>query len=232
MPKGSSPNGPSTRQSKLPESASQSRSRRFGGAANRVYEAVRHQILLGELEPGARLGHRTMAEAFGTSNGPVVSALRRLANDGLITYEPGQGGTVRDFSDDVLADWMVVRRALETEAARLAARRASPEDIERLYAIIDRMADVVRRQAWDEADRTDVELHRAIAGLTRSPAMIEALERCHLLEIIRRRLLASERRIDFERLDVNHRLLVDAIAGHDPDQAGLAMHRHLSQSSR
>jgi DNA-binding GntR family transcriptional regulator len=124
---------------------------------------------------------------------------------------------------------MVVRRALETEAARLAARRVSPEDLDRLYAIVDQMADIVRRRAWGEADNADVELHVAIARLTRCTSLMEALDRCHLLELVRRRLLASERRRDFEALEVNHRMLIDAIASHDPDRAGHAMHAHLSR---
>ena len=107
-----------------------------------------------------------------------------------------------------------------------------PEDIERLYAIVDRMADIVRRRAWDEADRVDVELHVAIARLSRSPSLMDALGRCHLLDIIRRRLLASERHRDFEELEVNHRKLVDAIASHDPDRAAQVMHAHLSRHGR
>ena len=202
--------------------------RKLGLATAQVYDALRRQILEGELPPGARLSHRAIAATMGPSNGPVVGALRRLAHDGLISYQPSQGGMVKQFNADDLADAMIVRRALETEAARLAARRASPEDIERLYAIVSRMGDIVRRQAWDQADEADIELHVAIARLTRSAGLMDALERCHLRDLVRRRLLASDRRHDFRKLEQNHRGLVDAIASHDPDRAGQAMHRHLS----
>jgi len=165
---------------------------------------------------------------MGTSNGPVVGALRRLAHDGLITYEPSGGGVIKEFTEDELIDAMILRRALETEAARLVARRASPEDLERLYAIVSRMGEIVERKAWHEADEADIELHVAIAQLTRSAGLREALDRCHLRDLVRRRLLASDRRRDFQNLEHNHRLLVDAIATHDADIAGQAMHQHLS----
>src|SRR5262245_35213251 len=174
--------------------------RKLGLVTARVYEALRAQILAGELAPGTRLSHRAIAEAMGTSNGPVVAALRRLTHDGLISNEPSLGGMVREFNEEELADAMIVRRALETEAARLAARRASPEDLERLYAIIGRMGEIVRREAWDEADDADIALHVAIAGLTRSTGLMDALERCHLRELVRRRLLARDRRRDFQKL--------------------------------
>ena len=210
-----------------PDGATRSQ-RKLGLATTRVYETLRERILAGELSPGTRLSHRAIAEAMGTSNGPVVAALRRLAHDGLITNEPSQGGMVRQFNEDDLADAMILRRALETEAARLAARRASPEDVERLYAIITHMGDIVRREAWEEADEADIELHVAIARITRSTGLMDALERCHLRDLVRRRLLASDRRRDFQNLERNHRNLVDAIASHDPDIAGQAMHQHLT----
>lgn len=218
---------------RLVEGASESRAhRRLGVASVQVYEALRQQILDGSLEPGTPLSHRAIAEAMNTSNGPVISALRRLAHDGLIIQQHGQGAAVLEFTDEKLLDWLVVRRALETEAARLAARRAASEDLERLYAIVDRMAEIVRQRRWDDGEKTDVELHVAIARISRSPGLIEALGRCHMLEVVRRRLLASERRQDFENLEVNHRKLVDAIASGDPDRAGLAMHAHLSRAAR
>jgi len=202
--------------------------RKLGHSTAKVYDTLREQILSGRLSPGTRLSHRGIAAAMGTSNGPVVGALRRLAHDGLITYEPSGGGVIKEFTEDELIDAMILRRALETEAARLVARRASPEDLERLYAIVSRMGEIVERKAWHEADEADIELHVAIAQLTRSAGLREALDRCHLRDLVRRRLLASDRRRDFQNLEHNHRLLVDAIATHDADIAGQAMHQHLS----
>jgi DNA-binding GntR family transcriptional regulator len=208
------------------------RHRRLGLESTRVYESLRQQILDGDLPSGTRLSHRAIAEAMDTSNGPVITALRRLTHDGLITYTRGHGGAVTEFSNEKLDDLMIVRRALETEAARLAARRASPEDLDSLYAIVQRMGEIVGGRRWEDADQADVDLHVAIARLTRSPALIEALGRCHVLDLVRRRLLASSRRKDFENLENNHRRLVDAIASGDPDRAAETMHAHLSRSAR
>jgi len=224
----SSQRSPVSLKKRIHESLNKRDHRQLGMASVQVYEALRQQILDGDLPPGTRLGQRAIAEVMGSSNGPVISALRRLAHEGLITYEHGQGGMVKQFSEEQLADWMVLRRALETEAARLAARRASPDEIDRLYAIVDQMSDIVRREAWDEGDQADVELHVSIARLSCSSSLIEALNRCHVLELVRRRLLASEGRRDLTELDVNHRKLVDAIASHDSDRAGQAMHAHLN----
>jgi DNA-binding GntR family transcriptional regulator len=194
----------------------------------KVYTHLRQQILTGELAPGSHLSQQALAKLMHTSNGPVISALRRLAYEGLVSHERGHGCRVCDWSPEKMDDLLTVRRALETEAARLASRRAGPENLERLRHIVEHMGDLVRQGNREEADAVDVELHVAIAQLSRSPGLIEALGRCHLQELVRRRLQANERFGDFENLAVNHHLLVDAIASGDPDRAGKAMHTHLS----
>lgn len=205
--------------------------RRSGRESARVYDALRKQILQGSLTPGTHLSQQSVADAMGTSNGPVISALRRLAFDGLVTHERSHGYRVCDWGDEKLDDLLTVRRALETEAARLAARRAGPEDIEKLESIVHRMDVLVREERWNDADPIDAEIHVEIARLSRSPGLIEALARCHLQDVVRRRINASERIIGFEKLVSNHRVLVEAIASGDPELAACAMHKHLAPRS-
>jgi GntR family transcriptional regulator of gluconate operon len=202
--------------------------RRSGQKMLRVYELLRRQILDGTLSEGTHLSIQSVAAATHSSNGPVISALARLANEGLLRHQRGQGYRIAEWTPERLNELLVVRRALETEAARLAALRSGPEDLHNLAVHVERMAVLVRENRREDADMADMELHIAIAGLSRSPALIDALNRSHVLEIVRRRLRIHERRGDFRNLAENHQLLVEAIASGDPDQAGAAMHRHLS----
>ena len=104
--------------------------RRSGSESARVYDSIRRQILEGRLTPATHLSQRAIAEAEQTSNGPVIYALRRLAFEGLLVHERSHGYRVCDWSESGLEDQLTVRRALETEAARLAAEiRATPADI-------------------------------------------------------------------------------------------------------
>jgi DNA-binding GntR family transcriptional regulator len=202
--------------------------RRSGRESARVYESIRRQILEGQLTPATHLSQQAIAQAEGTSNGPVISALRRLTFDGLLIHERSHGYRVCDWSEAGLDDMVTVRRALETEAARLAARRAGAEDLDGLRRIIKRMEKLVEEKRWHDADAIDVELHVEIARLSRSPGLIEGLARCHLLEVVRRRIALNERITGFSRLADNHRLLVEAIASGDPDRAAAVKHAHLN----
>lgn len=205
-------------------------SRRSGETSTRVYTHLRQGIMEGSIPPGTPLSHKAIASALRTSNGPVITALQQLAHEGLVDNKPGRGAVVREWSLAEMAQQMTVRRALETEAARLAAQHAGPADLKQLYRLVEQMAEAVNQTDHDAAHAIDVELHVAIAKLTNCPLLIEALERCHLLDLIRRRLDTNARFGDFQNLAANHRLLVDAIATHDPDKAAQAMHTHLTPS--
>src|SRR5579872_5936688 len=136
--------------------AEQSAARRSGRESARVYESLRHQILEGELPAGAHLSQQVIAQSEGTSNGPVISALKRLAFEGLVVHERSHGYRVGEWSETRFDDLLTVRRALETEAARLAARRAGSEDLERLRHIVVRMEQLVAEERWEEIGRAHV----------------------------------------------------------------------------
>src|SRR5437762_11351564 len=70
--------------------------RRSGRESARVYESLRRQILDGDLAAGTHLSQQAIALTEGNSNGPVISALRRLAFDGLVVHERSHGYRVCD----------------------------------------------------------------------------------------------------------------------------------------
>ena len=202
--------------------------RRSGRTMIRVYESIRDQILDGVIPQGAHLSIQSIATALDASNGPVISALGRLANEGLVHHQRGHGYRVAEWTPESLEDLLVVRRALETEAARLAALKADQEQIDRLQAVVDHMAALVREGRRADAHLADVEFHMAVAELSQSPGLIDELRRSHLLEIVQRRLQIYEPQGDFANLAANHQSLVDAIAMGDAERAGAEMHEHLS----
>src|SRR5262245_57204684 len=92
--------------------AKQPAARRSGRETARVYESLRRQVLEGLLPAGAHLSQQLIAQAEGTSNGPVISALRRLAFEGLVVHERSHGYRVGEWSESRFDDLLTVRRAL------------------------------------------------------------------------------------------------------------------------
>ncbi len=109
-----------------------------------VCQALRQDIVLGDLAPGEALSEVKIAQRLAVSRTPVREAFARLELEGLVRTEPQRGTFVFDLGPKALADICAVRVCLETAALRfaLAGHQA---------ALADALADTV--QAMTEARR-------------------------------------------------------------------------------
>ena len=122
-----------------------------------VFGRLRDAILTGRIAPGEALpGERRLAEQFGVARHALREALRRLEQVGLVAVSHGGATRVLDWRTnaglevlpelmtaggpppaDVLRSVLEMRLALGRDAARLAARRISPDDAAELRRSLD-----------------------------------------------------------------------------------------------
>ena len=110
--------------------------------ANRAYLAIRDQILRGQLRPGMPVSRRRVARELHMSVLPVTDGLRRLQEDGLLETRARVGTRVRIPTRTDVRELYELREALETQAARLFATRATAAErrtISRLASQVDRL---------------------------------------------------------------------------------------------
>jgi DNA-binding GntR family transcriptional regulator len=100
--------------------------------ADALRRAIESEIISGELAPGERLDETLLASRFGVSRTPVREALLQLASSGLIEMRPRQGALVTKVTAKQLFEMFEVMSELEAQCARLAARRMTEGDRERL----------------------------------------------------------------------------------------------------
>jgi len=197
---------------------------------------LRDMVLNGELQPGAQLpGHRELARMFGVSVTSVREAISALVSAGVLEAQQGRGTFVTAglYPDPGSSAWigqpvdgaeqqelLEARDVLECALARLAARRATSEQIDALRRNVEDMRQHAQSLAlYLEAD---VSFHMTLAAaahnrvLLRSTYAIRSLLR-HELERSLERELKEEGAIQ-KGLEY-HELLVDAIAARDPDGA-------------
>lgn len=198
-----------------------------GRASDLAYTQLRAEIIDWTLEPGTALGELETAARIGVSRTPLREALARLTAEGLVV-SGGRTSRVAPLSRHDVEGLFELREALETQAARLAARRRDPEPFERLR---DAFAAREPRTA-DGSDRMydlAADLDREIAQASRSPHLAAALGDLRgPLERIRR--IARQ---DGERLDQanrEHLLIVEAILARDEVLAAQATAVHLRRS--
>lgn len=116
--------------------AAEDQSLQFVSITNQVYEVLRSQIIHGDLEAGSRLHQANISTELGVSRTPVREALARLTADGLVQLLPNRGARVADVSLEDMRVSYEARLGIEPLAARFAAERRQPIDLEEVRAAL------------------------------------------------------------------------------------------------
>ena len=200
--------------------------------ADEAYVAIRDEILRGHLRPGHALSRRRLALQFGMSVLPVSEGLKRLEEDGLVESRPRAGTRVRVPSESDVRDLYELREALESQAARLFADRATPAQRRGLKRLADEVDGLFSRLATNDDDpafrfkvhSTHVAFHMWIAEHAGSPLVKQMIERKHVL-ILNWLFDVTGRRT---ALPLGfHSTLADALINGDPATADSVMRAHV-----
>jgi DNA-binding FadR family transcriptional regulator len=202
-------------------------------------------IVDARLPPGATLPReKDMVEQLGVGRTTLREALRILETRGVLTIRSGPGGgpvvrhpqpgdlmesllLILQFQRATLAEVMDARVWLEPYAARMAATRISPQEIERLKEINAEMEALVEtdEDIYDPNQR----FHSVISGATGNV----------VIEIFSDTMLTTtnspeadfHRSREFKRTAVEgHVELIEAFEAKDPDAAEETMRRHVIES--
>jgi DNA-binding GntR family transcriptional regulator len=202
-------------------------------ASDKAYAELRREIVEWKLPPGTVLGEVEQAERLGVSRTPLREALARLSADGLAVQQRGRGAVVSDVSLDHLDNLFELRRALEVESSRLAARAEHREGFAKLAQRFTEAADALGRGgpgvALEPYYSLAGELDEAIDEAVDNPYIEQALRglRTHLARV---RRLAQDAPDRLRASAFEHASIAGAIAAGDPELAAAATLLHLSHS--
>jgi DNA-binding GntR family transcriptional regulator len=194
--------------------------------ADRAYVELRDLIVSLELEPGAPITEPELVARLGIGRTPVREALRRLAQERLIAVYPRRGMVVTTVDVRELARLCEVRAALEPEAARLAAERATHVDLTEISDLIDELQ-ATRRS--DERSLIDLDrrIHAAIYRATHNRFLAETLE-WYYTHALRIWMLGLERSTLSAAVH-EHAALLEAIRRGNATRAAKLMRAHVER---
>ncbi len=192
--------------------------RTFRPLSEDAYDAMREAILGGRLEPGERIVEADIARQMATSRSPVCEAVRKLEHEGLVEYVPRRGTIVVGLSRDDVAD--------AYQGARLAATRASEEQLAGLLEMIERMRQSAADNDLEGLVSVDVEFHRQVCEAASSRRLLQLWE---TLNPARWTLVSGLRAIDLslEQIAERHRPILAALQARTPDQAEAIIRSHI-----
>lgn len=200
-------------------------------ASDHAYTVIRGMILAGELPPGAQLSEEALALRCEVSRTPVRDALRRLESDLLIRRSESQRSFVADWSDDDIEDAFELRAMLEAQAARRAATRIAPAQLEALRhhnrligaAIAGERPDI---PAFLDNNRAFHEIILTAAGSSRLASLLTRL----IEQPVVWRTAQNYDRENLQRSHHEHEELIAAFARGDAAWAASIMTGHIRRA--
>ncbi|HEX2864652.1 MAG TPA: FadR/GntR family transcriptional regulator [Deinococcales bacterium] len=199
--------------------------------SSNILDALAVFVIETGLQPGDRLpAERSIAETLGVSRPIVREALGRWAALGVTETRNGRGTYLRTAvtpgqthliltlpaERDRLLQVLEVRRALEAEAAALAAERATPEETEELVRLIGEVEAAYDRDG--DAPSEDWAFHRAVYRAAHNDLFLQFIDNAG--ELFHRFWENPLNQPDFARRGLPfHRRLVEAIQRRDPPAA-------------
>ena len=201
---------------------------------------IRQMVFSGQLEPGELLPSRKeLAEQFGVGISTIHEAIKSLAAVGLVDSRPGTGTWIRqDALESVIHPSIITNRfgqidveaiyearlMLELTLAELAAQRATPEEVEAMWAALETGRAAMAND--QEFMRADWDFHMSVAKAARN-VLIESfyhLSRELLREFIQKAISLPGVREEASQLHVQQ---VKAIEQHDVERARQVALEHM-----
>ena len=208
-----------------------------------MLDAIGRAIVVGDYDGATFPTEAELAKQHGVSRSVTREAVKMLTAKGLLSARPRQGTTVqpttswnlfdtdvlrwlleRQFSIDLLRQFNELRVAIEPEAAALAARVATADDIERVNAGLKRMERAERGD--DDALESDIAFHVAVLRASRNPFYAQFRD---VVSTALRTSIRFTNRVKGRTANVaDHAAVRDAIVAGNPEKARKAMRALIS----
>jgi GntR family transcriptional repressor for pyruvate dehydrogenase complex len=212
--------------------------------SDQIIDNLISMIASGELKPGDKLSPEPeLMEQFGVGRSSIRQAIGALELIGLITVRPGHGTHVTDSHDKVQAKsigWSLLtighdkirelveaRIELEQVIVRLAAERATEDDIAEIKGQQKKMIAAVK--SGRKLIYADLGFHTALAKASQNSVLLRFLSE---LRQPMRHWMEQKARYDwgYDQVIEQHEAILKAVEAHDPQAAQSAMRIHVEMA--
>lgn len=198
---------------------------------NRLRDLIRADIIAGRLPSGSRLKIADLAARYASSGIPVREALQQLQGEGIVTFAPNRGASVRRIDTGFLRNIHEIREVMEPYLVRWFARHRSEQQIEQLEAVqreYDRAAERGDFPAWSAENRRFHAI--CYGGHYNEEALATASRHSDLIQAIATRYPPTKARA----LQVchEHRAIIEALRRQDEEAAARIVAEHVRHAGQ
>ena len=223
--------------------------------SDQIFDILKEKIIAREWRPGDKIPSESeLASSFGVSRLSARTALQRLSALGLVEIRVGDGTYIKESPlDDLLLEGSALlttvpeeddmgdfRGLFEQSYMLLACSNRTPEDIEKVCQILDRMEACAQTGQLEQYMEADNELHRTLCDAARNRyfSMVYTLmEKAfnvqyrinteHFSQLPEHSLNVQDENYYLKRLCQGHRSYLEALVKRDPSIANTYMSDYL-----
>jgi DNA-binding GntR family transcriptional regulator len=200
---------------------------------DKVYEAIRNAIILGELAPGSLHSVQALAATLETSRTPVREALLKLADQGMVRFERNRGTRILQTTIHDLEEMFSLRLLLEVPATHRATQQAGPNDLRQLRQALKAMRRLAASKSTTPRQHLepDAQFHRTIMQASGNKRLENIIQTLFDLQMARG---VSTWGINRDTIDIynDHEDIYRKMEARDAMKAAIAMRDHISLTSR
>ncbi len=196
-----------------------------GPLSQYAHDQIISWLLEGRLKPGQAINRRQVAAELGVSVAPVMEAMLKLRSEGLIETIPRQGTRVRQIGLTELHGQLIVREALECQAARMyygEPVRRHREELGYLAQVLDD-SELTSLQYM----KADMRFHHYLVSLANCPALLHAFERVMKIGLLYSINMIEPELNSLPRTPHGHQTLLDGLQQDDPNAVEALIRAHL-----
>ncbi len=196
--------------------------------SKQVYEKLIEQIFNNQLIPGELINRREIASKLGVSVAPTLEAMLQLEVEGFLETIPRKGTRIRVITDEDLRGQVILRQALECQAARLYSGRAIIENKTRLLILAQEVDNSIvgTRENW----QSEIIFHRALVELANCQALFREFNKVMRLNLFfsANKTTTINFNTRFDQIVKSHSELVSSLQTEDSDRAEKLLREHLT----
>ena len=196
--------------------------------AERAYNEIKQMILRGDLISGEKLNQQKLAEMFGISRTPLLSAFSKLEKELLLELIPRRGAFVRQLSRKDFEDLYDIRMRLEPLGAREASTRCNKRELEELRKTLDDFETHAQKTNDRRIMEADYNFHMKIMELSRNNILYQMISSFNLIIVSNLKGLLKDPHLSLEE----HNRIFEAIEKRDPDLSEELMYLHILDSRK
>ncbi|MEJ8569942.1 GntR family transcriptional regulator [Microbaculum marinum] len=201
-----------------------------GTLATSTFATLRHEIIAGEIAPGARLKIRSLCDRLNVGISPVREALNRLTAEGLVKQWDQHGFTVAPLTEEDLVDVTTTRCWLNEIGLRKSIANGDAEWEEDVLLACHRLTHLPRLVKDDAAYRTrewsaaHMAFHHALVRASGSSRLTKFCD--DLFDVAERYRHVSRRHGRTRNAADEHKAIADAAISRDADLAVRLLTEH------